>query len=283
MVTSFRGLPGRIPYASLALAAASADSSPMRSKCHFRGSLHRTYESSCVLGAAVKPDFIVYADSHGAELSVALGKLAEQRGQSVRELTASGCAPTVGFLRGDDPKCAAYNTKMLKKLVSIPATTIVVTAIAAAWSEVAAATYLPGLQTIVHGLRGAGHRVILLGSVPQHPGGVSVPAILARRSAIGEKPADYAFDPDMAHFRAIETALENVATAEHAEYVPVFPTLCDSGRCKAELGGKILYFDYGHLSMAGANLIATDLLAPLLWPTKNLVQAPGTLETQVER
>src|SRR6185369_18037895 len=128
MVVGLRGLPGRIPNDALALAAASSDSSPMRSKCHFDGALDQTYGMSCVFGAPVEPDFIVYADSHGAELSLVLGKLAGAKGQSVRELTASGCAPTVDSLPEDDPECAIYNARMLKKLTSIPAATVIVTA-----------------------------------------------------------------------------------------------------------------------------------------------------------
>ena len=281
IVVGFRGLPDRIPKDALALEAASSDSSPMRSKCHFEGSLDQTYGMSCVFGAPVEPDFIVYADSHGAELSLVLGKLAEERGQSVRELTASGCAPTVDFLPEDDPECAAYNARMLKKLTSIPAATVIVTANAAAWSPEGAATYIPGMQKVVHALRGAGHRVILLGSVPQHPNGVPIPATLARRAMLGERPEDYTFDPRIAHYRDIEAALEKVAAAEHVEYVPVYPLLCVENRCKGDIGGTVLYFDHGHLSMAGEKLIATKLLAPLLWPPDAVVQGPSELQDQI--
>jgi peptidoglycan/LPS O-acetylase OafA/YrhL len=281
ILIGLRGLPGRIPKDALVLASASFDSSPMRSKCHFEGSLDQTYGMSCVFGAPVEPDFIVYADSHGAELSLVLGKLAGERGQSVRELTASGCAPTVDSLPEDDPECAIYNARMLKKLTSIPAATVIVTANASAWSSAGAATYIPGMQKVVHALRGAGHRVILLGSVPQHPNGVPIPATLARRAMLGERPEDYTFDPRIAHFRDIEAALEKVAAAEHVEYVPVYPLLCDENRCKGDIGGTVLYFDHGHLSMAGEKMIATKLLAPLLWPPDAVVQGPSELQDQI--
>ena len=281
IVVGLRGLPGRIPKDALALAAASSDSSPMRSKCHFDGALNQTYDMSCVFGAPVEPDFIVYADSHGAELSLVLGKLAEERGQSVRELTASGCAPTLSVLPEDEPECVAYNARMLKKLTSIPPTTIIVTANAAAWSSEDAAIYIPGMQKVVHALRDAGHRVIILGSVPAHPNSVPIPATLARRVMLGQRSDGYTFDPGMANYRDIEMALEKVATAEHAEYVPVSPLLCDKVGCKADIDGTVLYFDHGHLSVAGAKLIATKLLAPILWPPAAVVQVPSELQTQV--
>src|SRR4029078_13693494 len=137
-----------------------------------------------------------------------LGQLAEERGQSVRELTASGCAPTLSVLPEDAPECVAYNARMLKKLTSMPPTTIIVTANAAPWSSEGAAIYIPGMQKVVHGLRGAGHRVIRLGSVTAHPNRLPIPATLARRVMLGQRPGDYIFDPGMAHYRDIEMALE---------------------------------------------------------------------------
>ena len=282
IVVGLRGLPGRIPKDALALAAASSDSSPMRSKCHFDGALDQTYDMSCVFGAPVEPDLIVYADSHGAELSLVLGKLAEERGQSVRELTASGCAPTFSLLPEDAPECVAYNARMLKKLTSISPMTIIVTANAAPWSSESAAIYIPGMQKVVHALRDAGHRVIILGSVPAHPNSVPIPATLARRVMLGQRSDGYTFDPGMAiTCPYIEMALEKVATIEHAEYVPVSPLLCDKVGCKADIDDAVLYFDHGHLSVAGARLIATKLLAPILWPPAAVVQVPSELQTQV--
>ena len=291
IVVGLRGLPSRIPKDALALEAASSDSSPMRSKCHFGGSLNQTFDMSCVFGAPVEPDFIVYADSHGAELSLVLGELAEERGQSVRELTASGCAPTLSVLPEDELEfalrragkfCVAYNARMLKKLTSIPPATIIVTANAAAWSSEGAATYIPGMQKIVHALRDAGHRVIILGSVPAHPNECSDSSDFGEAGhGLARRSDGYTFDPGMAHYREIETALEKVATAEHAEYVPVSPLLCDKVGCKADIDDTVLYFDHGHLSVAGAKLIATKLLAPILWPPAAVVQVPSELQTQV--
>src|SRR4029078_5515720 len=207
-----------------------------------------------------------------------LGQLAEERGQSVRELTASGCAPTLSVLPEDAPECVAYNARMLTKLTSMPPTTIIVRANAAPWSSEGAAIYIPGMQKVVHALRGAGHRVIMLGSVPAHPNRVPIPATFARLARCGERPGDYIFDPGMVNYRDIE--IEKVATAEHAEYVPVSPLLCDKVGCKADIDGTVLYFDHGHLSVAGAKLIATKLLAPILWPPAAVVQVPSELQTQ---
>jgi hypothetical protein len=97
----------------------------------------------------------------------------------------------------------------------------------------------------------------------------------------GEKPEDYIFDPGMAHYREIETALEKVATTEHAEYVPVSSLLCNQSGCKADIDDTVLYFDHGHLSVAGAKLVAAQLLAPILWPPAAMVQGPSELQNQV--
>src|SRR5690606_1454029 len=70
MLVLSKGLPGRFPDNVVALAAASNDSSPLRTRCHFDERTRNAFDRSCVLGAAVAPKIIVYGDSHGAELSV---------------------------------------------------------------------------------------------------------------------------------------------------------------------------------------------------------------------
>jgi hypothetical protein len=52
--------------------------------------------------------------------------------------------------------------------------------------------------------------------------------------------------------------------------VPVSPELCSEKRCKPYTGGAVLYFDNNHLSMSGAQLIASRLLVPVIWPEPDI-------------
>jgi peptidoglycan/LPS O-acetylase OafA/YrhL len=277
----FNGLPGRFSTDILSIAAAARDSSPMRRACHFDGSLDGDYDKSCVLGAAVEPSIIVYGDSHGAELSVALASLAKARGESVRQLTASGCPPALGFSYPDRPECSAYNEKILRRLVALPPKTIVIASNSVSWTDEHSDEYMRGLDEVLHALSSAGHRVIMLGLVPPHPIQLPVPASLARRAMFGKKPENYVFRPDMAKIRSLDSTLERMATSEGVRYVSLLPMLCDRDRCKADIAGAVLYFDDNHMSVAGETLIATDLLAPLLWPDP-VAAAPANEPERVE-
>jgi hypothetical protein len=265
-IVLLQGLPNRFPAGILKIEAASLDASPKRDECHFDGSLAGDFDKSCVLGAGVEPATIIYGDSHGAEFSVALAELARSRGESVRELTASGCPPSVGFTYPDRPECPAYNAKILKRLISLPPKTIVMAANSAAWVDEHEKEYLSGLRATLHALAAAGHHVILIGQVPPHPNQLPVPATLAREAILGQKPENYVFRPDMQKLQDLDAKLESVAESEGARFVSPSSVLCDGDRCKADIDGEVLYFDDNHLSVSGARLVAAKLLVPLIWP-----------------
>jgi len=265
-IVLLQGLPNRFPADVLRIEAASLDASPKRIACHFDGSLAGDFAKSCVLGASVEPATIVYGDSHGAEFSVALADLARSRGESVRELTASGCPPSLGFTYPNRPECPAYNAKIVKRLASLPPKTIVIAANSVAWTDEYEKEYLSGLRATLHALTAAGHRVILMGQVPPHPNQLPVPATLARKAMLGQKPGDYLFHPDMQKLQDIDAKLQSIAASENARFASISSILCDDGRCKADIDGQVLYFDDGHLTVSGARLVAAKLLVPLIWP-----------------
>ncbi|MFA7305904.1 MAG: acyltransferase family protein [Hyphomicrobium sp.] len=277
MLVSVQGMPNRFPAEILGIAAAAQDASPKRAACHFDGTLAGDFDKSCILGAAVAPTTIVYGDSHGAELAVALGALAEPRNESVRELTASGCPPALDFTYPSKAECPGYNARMIEHLVALAPTTIIVAANAVAWTHEYSAAFTRGLDAVLRALSSAGHRVILFGQVPPHPNQLPVPATLARQAMLGTKPDTYAFRPDMKALRKLDATLDKIASAAGATYMSLLPTLCNEIECKAAIDGTVLYFDDNHLTVAGEKLIAAKLLAPVLWPGKTAAQSidPG--------
>lgn len=282
MLVSVQGMPKRFPEEILSIAAAAQDASARRTDCHFDGTLAGDFDKSCVLGAPVAPATIVYGDSHGAELAVALGALAERRNESVRELTASGCPPALDFTYPGKGECPAYNTKTIEHLVALAPTTIVVAANAVAWTQEYSADFMRGLEAALRAMSSAGHRVILFGQVPPHPNQLPVPATLARQAMLGTKPETYAFRPDMKALRTLDATLAGIATAAGATYISLLPALCNENECKAAIDGAVLYFDDNHLTVAGEKLIAAKLLAPVLWPGETAAQSidsgkPATL------
>ncbi len=259
------GLPQRFPDGVLKIADARRDASPLRDKCHFHADTISTYDDTCVIGDDVPPSIIVYGDSHGAEFSAALGSLAKSRHASVRQITASGCPPASGFSFPGNPACTKYNDGILERLTSIPPATVVLATYSLAWAREYPKEFWPALERTVTTLRSAGHRVIILGPVPDLPQAAGIPAAVARWTAVGGDPNEYSFEFSGKEIRGVEARLNDIAAAHGATLVAVSSALCNGSWCRPYADGAVLYFDNNHLSMSGAQMIADRLLAPLIW------------------
>ncbi len=274
VLTSSQGMPSRFSQQVLDLADAESDSSPLRAKCHALDLANGSFDNTCVLGEAVPPKIIVYADSHGAEFSAVLGSLAKSRNESIRQVTASGCPPVADLMHLGEA-CARYNTKMIAKLVTIDPATIIIVANSSAWSNDEPERYWRGLRNSVAALSGAGHRLIVMGPIPHLPNHMGAPATIARWTDRGNDPADFKFSPEE-RFLSVDAHLRSIAAEVNATYVPVAPELCKDQRCSAYLEDAVLYYDDNHLSMRGADILARKLLVPLLWPDANKPILAGT-------
>jgi peptidoglycan/LPS O-acetylase OafA/YrhL len=266
------GVPQRFTSSVLEIAAARADASPLREKCHFHNKGNRSYDDTCVIGDAVPPSVVVYGDSHGAEFSAALGEFAKSRHASVRQITASGCPPAVGFSFPGETHCAIYNAGIVDRLTSIAPTTIVLASYSLAWAREYPDPFWRGVETTITSLRAAGHRVIVLGPVPDMQQGAGIPAAIARWTAKGRDPKDFSFKVGAEEIKSVETRLSGIAAAQGAIFVPVSPELCSGTGCKPYADGAVLYFDNNHLSMSGAQLIASRLLVPIIWPEPDVAK-----------
>ena len=265
VLLALNGMPQRFPESVLQIASASADASPLRDKCHFHANTVGSYEDTCVLGDDVPPSVIVYGDSHGAEVSAALGEFAKARHASVRQITASGCPPAAGFTFPADDRCERYNAGIMDRLTSISPATIVLATYSLAWDREYPDQFWPSFERTVATLQAAGHRVVVLGPVPDLPQASGIPAAVARWKAAGHDPKDFSFRLGAKRFTRVETRLNDIAAAHGATFVPISPVLCSEKRCKPYSDGTVLYFDNNHLSMRGAQMIASRLLVPIIW------------------
>lgn len=263
-----QGFPERMSPLERELVAKKDDFSPLRARCHSDGSARTSFAKTCVLGDSISPKIIVFADSHGAELSVALKELASRRHASVRQVTASGCPPAGGFNTQQRPECSVYVDVMLRGLLELPPSTVVITAYYFDWSRGNnGSNFWNGFSSTVQSLRSVGHSVLLLGAVPPHPGGISVPSALARWVFHGGALDDYRFKLDRRAASEIDLHLKRIANETGAIYIPMVPYFCpDDGGCQGFKNGTVMYFDDNHMSVSGARRVAADLLVPLIWP-----------------
>lgn len=225
--------PERFDAQTLSFISAHQDISPARSSCHFGEGVPDTAKY-CHFGAA-KPTVAVWGDSHGVEISRALGN----NNVSLYEITYSACPPALGFQLDVRPDCIAHNQRALDFLKADKAINVVVLA---ARYEAYPTTFYDNLNRTAEALIASGKKVIIMGPVPTP--GVDVPSTLARGR-----------DPE---FSFSNPAFANIDKYIDDNVVRFMPSsvLCKEDKCSMLVNGKPLLFDNNHLSMQSANYVA---------------------------
>src|SRR5690606_12362374 len=120
-------------------------------------------------------DTVVWGDSHGAELALAMGEAAGRAGKSVAQITSSICPPSLDFEEPTRPLCAAHNAATLRALIDDKdVVRVVMIAHYGLYLRTQAAEFESGLRRSVQSLTRAGKQVVLVGPFPVY--GYPVPA-----------------------------------------------------------------------------------------------------------
>jgi len=242
------GWPSRFSPDVVQLAQAEHDVSPFRRSCHDYNVGNR---QPCTLGAEVTPTAVLWGDSHGVELAYALSLVARAEGWSLVQRTHSSCAPVLGYDRPRNPACAPANRKTFEAITSDPAIRTVY--LSAFWRSSVNRNLARNLDTTIAALLRAGKRVVVIGPVPGAR--FDVPRRLAQlardrkiETANGYSRTEVLRMTDW-FYDVIDRWGDRVTVIEPMSY------LCRGDRCDVVRDGKPLYFDYHHLSVAGAQLI----------------------------
>jgi peptidoglycan/LPS O-acetylase OafA/YrhL len=241
-------------------------------------------------GPEQTPDIIVWGDSHTWAIAPALTALTAQTG---RTYTRYQCLPVLEAFRADqasdlqgDP-CAVRNRLMVEYIRNNRIKHVL---FVAAWSRLveprefrmegagqrdqfvsgiegpslssaqAKAVFARQFPATVKRLLAAGTTVWILEQVPQHTAWIAneaARAVIYPKGAVTERPlADHirrqAFVSDV--FQRLATGNSRVHLLDPQ------PLFCDNATCQATRNGTALYFDFHHLSIAGAKLLSPLLL-----------------------
>lgn len=242
--------PSRFAPAVLAQIAGRNDISPDRKRCHdtyMRGA------KPCILGAPVRPDAMLWGDSHGVELAHVLAQDARAQGQSLIERTTSSCPPVLGY-EAKDARCAAANRAAFEAIRADPGLRRIY--LAAFWANGVFddPAFVAKLDRTIAAIRAEGREVVLIGAVPPQP--FDVPrhlAHLARAAMLdGAQGIERAqVEARMFNLRALFTRWQ----AQGVTLIDPVARLCDARVCAIERNGQPLYFDSHHLSVAGARAV----------------------------
>ncbi|MRV71058.1 acyltransferase family protein [Duganella sp. FT92W] len=250
----------------------TAHPSPKRETCHTEGKDYRKPEAACEYLAG-KLTWAAYGDSHAIELAYAVAEKLQPQGIKLKHFSFSGCAPSFGTMLEEMPHCSEWTQEAAHYIGQHPEieTVVVSHRINAHLFGVHELTYphLPhdfsaaqqeqrwtALVDVLRYFIGSGKQVILVLQAPE----------LARPM---DKLLFRATDPrsDVVSVRRAwwdaRSAWTNARLSQiprEARIVDPAKVLCDNSNCYAARGGAAYYFDDNHLSVAGAELVADQVL-----------------------
>ena len=255
-----------------ALYAGAQDINAVRGQCHGRSGHPIPYAQRCQFGDVQAGNQVaIWADSHGAELALALGEKMGGHGLSVAQITASSCPPALEFEPPSVRRCREHNQETLTRLLAD--TTVGTVVLAARWSwyqAIDAPVFEEGMTRSVRALSQAGLRVVLVEPFPEYP--YPVPAALGALSrrgqledvAFGQSLSDYRRD----NLRALKF-IERLSALPNVSVISTAAVLCASGRCQVmSPERRPYYFDDNHLSMTGARRLAQPLASKVAVSTE---------------
>jgi peptidoglycan/LPS O-acetylase OafA/YrhL len=214
-----------------------------------------TSSADCVLGKAGSPSILLYGDSNAAHYVGALRVIAEANGLTFRNLAHSSCPPIESdptrFTSARDREPCIASLAVAGEVLA-EYRTIVIGAAWAAYDHMDSRAFREEIASHVDKLVNAGKAVVLLGLIPRQPRFDR--ACLAKRELLPLVDCDHVRVREQVP--EINLVLEQIAS-EHPQvwYLDPYPALCRNGRCKAYDGETPLYYDAGHLSMAGSEKV----------------------------
>lgn len=259
------GVPSRLPGSALSLAQGVSDVSPKRAECHRPNAMKaEPISDSCVFGDQnVKPNIFVWGDSHGVEISYALGELLQDRNQSVMSVTYSSCVAALDVNFNYSPGCANHNSAVLDYLSESADISTVILIGRYAWSDRdAGEAFRVGIAAAIEAVTLLGKSVVIVDPVPEFP--TSVPHAASRMALYEHEAALQMSREDYLGQNKATLDLLDTLTAKHdLRRVSTTSALCRAEYCFATRNGRALYYDNHHLSMTGARIVAPSILDAL--------------------
>jgi peptidoglycan/LPS O-acetylase OafA/YrhL len=265
LVFVLSGAPSRFPERVVQIGAylnydASAE---FRSGRCFLLTRHQQLDTeTCLTPDPARPNYLLVGDSHAAQLR--FGLAAALPDVNVMQATASLCRPAVlPGSRYDTGTCRQLMEFVFNKFLADNKLDKVL--LAGSWKD----EDLPILSTTLDILKSRGIDVTVLGPIVEYD--VALPRLLA-----GEILLD---DPSLARARRTagirerDLVMRRLVTAQGANYVSVYDTLCHDDRCDEFVEADVpMQFDGGHLTPKGA-LEVGRRLAGVIEKDKKLARA----------
>jgi peptidoglycan/LPS O-acetylase OafA/YrhL len=211
----------------------------------------------CVIGSDAKPSVLIFGDSNSAHYVGYWKIIAEDRKVAMRNISHNSCVPFAGeksrpyVKEASRNSCQMFNAEIRKHFDDFD--TIIVSA---DWEgyKYRTKSYVADIEDLVNELSSTGKNIIIGLKVPIFKDydrscdlkSLKIPGIDCASRGVYPDTGETEINNQII---AIAGKYSNVKTFTLRSYV------CADGTCSAYLGGKPIYFDLGHLSMAGSEQI----------------------------
>ncbi|MEZ5844620.1 MAG: acyltransferase family protein [Hyphomicrobiaceae bacterium] len=275
-----KGLPQRYPADTQALLAAVERKRPLPPGCVLSSKEPTLYSfGECGAGAAHMPKLLLVGDSNAEHFSPFFEVVAKREGFAGISLSRGGCPPLPGYygrkwVGHKVKRCAVMHREMIRLVETTPGLTHVI--LAARWPrharearldaaafprlgarhDAAAASLEAQLEATVAWLRGRGLNVLIVDQIPDFADALPTRCVLTSDAASAGRCGIARAEAE-GRMRATTAVLHRVATA-HATGVYIYTpldALCTPTRCPILIDGGLVYHDYGHLSVHGAEVL----------------------------
>ncbi|MDD2129119.1 acyltransferase [Pseudomonas sp. 17391] len=211
----------------------------------------------CVIGPDAKPSVLIFGDSNSAHYVGYWKVVAEDRKISMRNISHNSCVPFAGdksrpyVKEASRNSCQMFNAEVRRHFDSFD--TIIVSA---DWEGYKYRTknYVADIDDLVKELSATGKNIIIGLKVPIFKDydrscdlkSLKIPGLDCASRGVYPDDGETEINNQII---AIAGKYNNVKTFTLRNYV------CTNGTCSSYLDGKPIYFDLGHLSMAGSEQI----------------------------
>jgi hypothetical protein len=181
------------------------------------------------------PSVIFWGSSRMAQYYWGMKPLLEKRGFALGQMTASICAPLIGFFAKDNPKCKEFNYLALNMILNYKPEMVVMSG-----EELSDEIYMNMLEPSIAKMNEIGIKVIVLGPGPYYKR--AVPLILVDHIKNGNR--DEWLSDSMVRdttFPSDAAMAAHFARSRSAKYVSVLEAACPHKECPLEMHGIPLH------------------------------------------
>ncbi len=202
---------------------------------------------------------MLWGDSHAIDLYPGLQVSMAKNGYSLGVLTASACAPIIGYSIAGRPKCPSFNDHALPTILSVGPKVVILSA-----SWILSDQTMDQLDATVERLTLQGMKVIILGQSPgfKEP----VPRTIANRLLSGN-PNMWITEAglDLSRAQSDEIISSRFRGRANVKFISMMQLICPQLQCALVTDdGTPTYWDSEHFTEKGSQMIADKLASAIL-------------------